>query len=108
MSVTRILDVCTTCGRTTRPLYREGMEPFMYCDHCESAEEEERRKTILLGATDDAQALRKTQAYNVSLTKSVMALIETSRQMGAPNLPTLIAACELAIKNAVAAALMTV
>lgn len=44
--------------------------------------------------SEQAVALKRAQAYNETLTRHVLALIETVEQRGAPNGPTLIAACE--------------
>ena len=50
--------------------------------------------------SEQAVALKRAQAYNETLTRHVLALIETVEQRGAPNASTLIAACERALRSA--------
>jgi hypothetical protein len=49
---------------------------------------------------DKDLALRRAQAFNESLSRHVMALMETTRKAGAPNAPTLIKACEQMLRAA--------
>ena len=48
-------------------------------------------------------ALAAAQAYNRTLSRHVLALIETARAKGAPDVATLTAACELALRNSFSA-----
>ncbi len=48
--------------------------------------------------TDIAKALKRAQAFNESISRHIYALIETTKVKGAPDAPTLIRACEQALR----------
>lgn len=44
--------------------------------------------------------LARAQAFNITISKHIFSLIETTKAKGAPNAPTLIAACEMMLRKA--------